>query len=108
MLIYIVLMIVFGLIGAAIASSKNRNVFGWSVLCALFPLIGIIILLCMPGLENESTALLRKQLEIQQEQAISSSRNSAQPEDLMECPKCAELIKQKALVCRFCKYELEI
>jgi hypothetical protein len=49
MLILLVAM-VGGLISAMIAASKNRNPIGWFVAGALFPLIGILILVASPSL----------------------------------------------------------
>lgn len=89
MILGIFLLIVFGLIGAAIASSKKRNVFGWAILCAILPLIGIIILVFMPTLEDENTAIIRKQLEIKQLQALQSELNDGSAKDMVECPRCA-------------------
>ncbi len=35
---------------------------------------------------------------------INRASNSTQPEDLIECPQCAEHIKSRAKVCRFCGF----
>ena len=37
--------LVSGLIGGFIANSKGKHVFLWFILCALFPLVGLIVLL---------------------------------------------------------------
>lgn len=39
-----VIMLVFGVAGGFWARSKNRNPFGWGLLCGAFPLIGLIVL----------------------------------------------------------------
>lgn len=109
-MLVIVMMIIFGVLGAAIASGKNRNVLGWGLLCALFPLIALLILLCMPKLTDERFELAKQQLELQRLQVMQASmQGRVLPEgDTMECPKCAEIIKAKAAACRFCNYELHV
>lgn len=44
-MIILVIALLFGLIGGFMANAKGKNVFLWFALCALFPLIGILILL---------------------------------------------------------------
>lgn len=48
--------LVWSIVGAvvcgAIATAKRRNVFGWIVLGALFCVVSIIILLCLPKLDD--------------------------------------------------------
>jgi hypothetical protein len=43
-MIFIIIPIVFGLIGAAVASGKGRSPIAWFVICAVLPLVGLIIL----------------------------------------------------------------
>ncbi len=51
--IHLIVALIGGTIGAAVASSKGRSVVGWFFLCFFFPLIGIIIIACMPNLKRE-------------------------------------------------------
>jgi hypothetical protein len=44
-------MIIGAVIGAAVASSKNRNVIGWMFAGAVFPVISVIAILCLPAVE---------------------------------------------------------
>ena len=73
--------IIFGIIGVIIAGNKGRNQFAWFAWCFLFPLIGLIVLLCMSNL---------KQLELKQSKV---------------CPRCAERVKLGAAVCKHCSYD---
>ncbi|MFG1225279.1 YrzE family protein [Xanthobacter wiegelii] len=44
-MVIVLIALVSGLIGGFLASSKGKNVFLWFILCAMFPLVGLIILL---------------------------------------------------------------
>lgn len=44
MLIAILLAPVFGMIGAAMARSRNRNVMAWGIACCITGIFGIIVL----------------------------------------------------------------
>ena len=44
--------LLFGFICSVIASNKNRNVIGWFVLGTLFGIFSLIILACLPKLED--------------------------------------------------------
>lgn len=50
--------IVSGLIGGFIANSKGKNVFLWFILCALFPLVGLVVLLLLKGNQAAPQAAL--------------------------------------------------
>lgn len=58
--IVVVLMIVCSIISAAVASGKNRNVAGWVVCGALFPLIAVIAISCLPPLPSADELALRR------------------------------------------------
>ncbi len=42
-------------VAAVVASSKQRNVVGWLIAGALFPLISVIAILCLPPVTQEGT-----------------------------------------------------
>ncbi|MBT9289586.1 zinc ribbon domain-containing protein [Prosthecodimorpha staleyi] len=86
--------IIFGILGAGIASGKGRNPLIWFVVCTLFPAIGLIILLFQSNLKAD----LAKQLQAQRRQEQA---------DLKECPRCAETVKLRATVCRHCGHIFE-
>jgi FtsH-binding integral membrane protein len=41
--------VVGGLVAAGIATTKDRNPFGWFLIGGLFPLIGIILAIVLPA-----------------------------------------------------------
>jgi RNA polymerase subunit RPABC4/transcription elongation factor Spt4 len=70
------------------ATGKGRSGFGFFLLSFfLSPLVGFIIALIVK--ENREV----------------SETNKLLNGDLKKCPKCAELIKSEAIVCRFCGNE---
>lgn len=83
-MLILIIALIFGVVGAVIASGRGRNAFGWFILCFLFPLIGLILLLLLPPLEG----------------VLKESERKA-------CPKCAEYVRKEALVCKHCSYSLE-
>ena len=46
--------LVLGVLGAAMASGKNRNALGWGLLCFLLPVLGLLILLFTPRLPSQA------------------------------------------------------
>jgi len=82
--------IAFGVVCAIIASSRGRSSGGWFVLGAIAGVFALIVLLALPSQSLAGAS----------QEAIG---NSAQK----KCPRCAELVKAEALVCRFCGYEFQ-
>jgi DNA repair exonuclease SbcCD ATPase subunit len=53
--------------------------------------------------------MLNQQELIEQEvQAMNQTAAAASSDDHKECPQCAEIIKAKAKICRFCHYKFDI
>ena len=82
-MIFIIIMIVAGILGGIIASNKGRSVVGWTIGCALLPIV-LLILLALPRTDRAPL-----------------------PSDSMTCPRCAETIKAAAQVCRFCGHRFD-
>ncbi|NJB66435.1 Na+/melibiose symporter-like transporter [Desulfobaculum xiamenense] len=121
-------MLVCGIIAALIAGSKNRSRIGWFLLGCIFGLIAVAVLACLRTLPPKSQApspapfpideddegdapsgfcspaATRRQAE--ERAAMRADRDRCAREEWekgrRECPHCAELIRRKATVCRFC------
>ncbi len=84
----------FMILCAVIAGSKGRSAFGWFILGALFGILALIAIACMPSLKRAPTASFRR--------SSSGPINVTDPVDLKKCPACAEIVRREATICRFC------
>jgi hypothetical protein len=78
---YVILLIIAGIVGSIIASRKGRSPVWWFILCALFPLLIIVIALLPPMVSKGYTK---------------------------KCLYCAEIIKEDANFCKHCGKEQPI
>jgi ribosomal protein L40E len=77
----------FAIVVGVFASNKGRSGFGWFLLALLLsPLLAGLFLLAASDLKKEAAAKTE----------LNESK---------VCPRCAERVKNAALVCRFCGYD---
>ncbi|GFE59314.1 hypothetical protein [Geobacter sp. AOG1] len=77
--VVLLIMMVPGAVGGWLAANRARNVIGWCLLCALFPVFLLVIYFHKPLREV--------------------------PGKFRQCPNCREFLKWRDTVCKYCNTE---
>lgn len=77
----VLISLIAGIVAAIVADRKGRNWAAWGALCAVFPILLVVVLLLPPVLARGTTK---------------------------KCPHCAEIIRHDASLCKHCGRELPI
>ena len=110
-MVFLVIMLVGGILGAILASNKNRSPFAWFAICFLLP-IAVFIILALSKIEKEpakvEVPLSTPSTPLNTENQVGDIEASHQvvSPDEIQCPMCAETIKKAAKICRYCKHDL--
>lgn len=87
-----ILWIMFGVVCAIAASSKNRNAVGWFFMGVVFGPFALLMLVFLSKLP---------------EQVVTPTGVVIRQDDTRTCPFCAETIKAAAIVCKHCGRDIQ-
>ena len=79
MIRWIIISVVFGVVGSILAQKKGRSQILWFALCAVVPLL-VIAVLMLPAIAAAGVT--------------------------KKCPHCAEIVKEDATMCKYCEMRL--
>jgi hypothetical protein len=80
--------VILGILVGMIAKSKGREFFPWWLYGSLIFIVAIVHVLLIKPDEKHA-----------EREALASGSK--------KCPRCAELVKREASICRFCRYDFE-
>ncbi len=79
MIRWIIISVVFGVVGSILAQTKGRSQILWFTLCAVIPLL-VIAVLMLPAIAAAGVT--------------------------KKCSHCAEIVKEDATMCKYCGMRL--
>lgn len=74
----LIIWVILGIFTALIAQSKGRRAWLWAILGIIGGVFAIIVIVCMPKVKH-----------------------------VKKCPKCANEVKQEALICQHCYHDFK-
>lgn len=106
MAIIFVLWIACAVICAGVASSKGRSGVGWFFLGLLLGLIGVVIVLCLPPLNDQVVHHYHHEpLHSQPTAAVPRLTAAKTSKQTKFCPDCAEEVLAEARICKHCRHQ---
>jgi len=105
--VYIILMMIWALIPAAIAKAKGYNFFLFYVISIIVPfIIMLIITLALPRKDRPSVIYQTIYIKSKEENVpIEQNINQEQPPK-KTCPNCGGLLDERARICVYCHQDL--
>lgn len=88
-MLWLILWFLCGLVAGAIYKSKGRDVAAAFLVGLIFGPIGVLLAALTPT------------------DKAAQERNAVVSGEMKRCPKCAELVRHNAQVCRFCQHTFE-
>jgi hypothetical protein len=85
--VYLYVWIGSAILTAVVAGRKDRSVLLWLVLGGIFSLFALLVVACLPSLDERSEA-------------------GPSPKTHVKCPDCRELVLKDARVCKHCSCKL--
>lgn len=91
-MIFVITWLICGVVTGIIASSKGRSGFGWFLIGSFLGIFGLILMACLPSLDQTSG---------------TAGRQIADFRPTKACPDCGETVLRVANVCKHCGLRFE-